>query len=518
MQDIFVKFAYLLESSTLYINIRNFTDKLLNDTRYKGKRYFDFLMIFFVLSTIGILIYEVNHPAMHYLNDYETLVIYVFVFEWLGRLWTSSNSHKCIIEDYEKSQLRNHKFSLGFTLKKIIKDKFGFIFSPMSLIDLMAILPSYRPLRVFRILMLFRLFKLLRYANSVKQFAEVFKDKKFELLTLIIIFSMAVVFGSTIIFIYEGGGINPNIHNYFDAIYWSVITISTVGFGDISPITIEGRVMTLFLVIVGLSILAFFTSIVTTALEVKLVSIKENKIIKEANSINDFILICGYGQMGKVLVKELSKIKQKFIVVDFKEEAVAHAYSQQIMSIQGDATDPEFLETLGIQKGAKAVVAITNSDSVNVAITLASRVLNPNIFIIARVNNAKMKDKLLLAGANQVVVANDITALVASEYLGQPIAYEAISDILLHSENAVLEELTVLENSKLIGKTLDKLDNSHFNLTILGIMQNNRNFIFNPKKDEYIVQKGDILIVIGFADSITYFKQNFFANKVIKND
>jgi voltage-gated potassium channel len=205
-------------------------------------------------------------------------------------------------------------------------------------------------------------------------------------------------------------------------------------------------------------------------------------------------------------------------VVDFKEEAVAHAYSQQIMSIQGDATDPEFLETLGIQKGAKAVVAITNSDSVNVAITLASRVLNPNIFIIARVNNAKMKDKLLLAGANQVVVANDITALVASEYLGQPIAYEAISDILLHSENAVLEELTVLENSKLIGKTLDKLDNSHFNLTILGIMQNNRNFIFNPKKDEYIVQKGDILIVIGFADSITYFKQNFFANKVIRND
>ena len=277
MNSFFVNFAYFLESSKGYYSTKNFFYEILEDTNSLKRKYFDFFMIFLVLSTVAILIYEVNHELLPWLDTYETIAVIIFIIEWLGRLWVSSHSHKHIIEDYEKSQLLNQPYNCTYSIKNIIKEKFSFIISPMSIIDLLAILPYYRPLRILRILMLFRLFKILRYTNSIKQFRHVFQEKKFEFLTLAIMFFMAIAFGSTIIFIYEGAGVNPNIHNYFDAIYWSVITISTVGFGDISPVTIQGRVATLFLVVGGMGVIAFSTSIVTTALSEKLLIIKRRK-------------------------------------------------------------------------------------------------------------------------------------------------------------------------------------------------------------------------------------------------
>ena len=255
MNNFFINFAYFLESSKKYYLTKNFFYEILEDTNSKKRKYFDFFMIFLVLSTVAILIYEVNHQLLPWLDTYETIAVIIFIIEWVSRFWVNSHSHRHIIDDYEKSQLLNQPYILKDSLKKIIKEKFYFIISPMSIIDLLAILPYYRPLRILRILMLFRLFKILRYTNSIKQFRHVFVEKKFEFLTLGIMFFMAVAFGSTIIFIYEGAGVNPNIHNYFDAIYWSVITISTVGFGDISPVTIQGRVATLFLVVVNLRLI-----------------------------------------------------------------------------------------------------------------------------------------------------------------------------------------------------------------------------------------------------------------------
>ncbi len=525
MKKLVLKFAYFLETSKRYYNAKHFIYEFLEDSGSKKKTYFDFVMIFLVLSTVGILIFEVNHKPIAWLNTYETIAIFIFICEWLSRLWVISHAHKQIITDYEKSELINQPFDLWLSIKKIVNEKISFIFSPMSIIDLLAILPAYRPLRILRILMLFRLFKLLRYANSIKQFSDVFIEKRFEFFTLAIMFFMAIAFGSTIIFIYEGAGVNPNITSFFDAVYWSVITISTVGFGDISPITVEGRIATLFLVVGGLSVIAFFTSIVTTALSARLIALKEEKVIGEANALKDFILICGYGQMGKVLANEFLKIKQNFIVIDFNEEVFEHSSSQKILSIQGDATDPVFLSNIGINKGASAVIALTNNDAVNLSIILNARAQNPDINIIARANNSNIKDKLMIAGANEVVAANDIAALIATEYVGQPIAFEAIDDILLNSKDAIMDEVEVLGNSPFIGEKLEKLKFGSFNLTLIGIINHKRKreFKFNPKQDQYIVDEKDILIVIGYKEAILNFKIHLISkndgkvNKILTN-
>ena len=515
MKELLLKFAYFLESSSRYYATKHLVYQFLEDTTSKKKKYFDFMMIFLVLSTVGIMIYEVNHNTIEWLTTYETIAILIFVAEWLGRFWVISSVHKQIIKDYEKSQLINQTFEINNSIKTIFKDKISFIFSPMSIIDLLAILPYYRPLRILRILMLFRLFKLLRYANSIKQFSDVFIEKRFEFFTLAIMFFMVVAFGSTIVFIFEGAGVNQNISTFFDAVYWSVITISTVGFGDISPVTTEGRIATLFLVIGGLAVIAFFTSIVTTALSARLVALREEKVIGEANALQEFIIICGYGRMGRVLAEEFIKIKQKFIVIDNNDDMFAHAKHQNILSIKGDATDSAFLMSIGINKGASSIIALTDNDAVNLSIILTARSQNPNINIIARANNENVKKKLYLAGANEVISSNDISALIAAEYVGQPIAFDAIDDILLNNEGAVMDEVEIIKKSNYIGYKLETINFSKFNLTLIGIIngQKRKEFKFNPKRDQHIISKDDILIIIGHQESVAKFRINLLSSK-----
>ena len=508
LSKLFVSASYAIEASKNYKKTKSFFYDILENDQSKIKRYFDFFMIFLVLSTVAILIYEVNHQLLPWLDNYETFAIVVFIIEWLGRLWVSSDAHTQIIEDYEKTQLLEKNYLLLPSIKKILKRKFEFIFSPMSIIDLLAILPYYRPLRILRIFLLFRLFKLLRYTNSINQLAHVFIEKRFEFFTLLIMFFMAVAFGSTIIFIYEGAGVNENIDTFFDAVYWSIITISTVGYGDISPVTTEGRVATLFLVVGGMGVLAFFTSIVTTGLTEQVETIKKDKVFSEVANYLEYTIICGYGRMGKVLANELNQINEKFIIVDKNEEMIQEAKANKFLTTCDDATNITLLEDLGLNRNVKAVVAITDNDAVNLSIILAARALNPLVKIIARANENSSKQKLLLAGANEVVSSNEVSALVACEYIGQPVAFEAIDDILLDNEGALMDEVEILENSEYIGQTLSNLDFSVFNLTLIGVIdaKDRKNFVFNPNKESYVIGHKDILIVIGYEESIKEFK------------
>ncbi|MEA3314562.1 MAG: NAD-binding protein [Campylobacterota bacterium] len=515
MKNLIIRFAYFLQGSSRYYAVKHFVYQFLEDNSSLKKRYFDFVMIFIVLTTIAIMIYEVNHKPTEFLTNFETVAVIIFIIEWLLRFWVTSHIHKMIIEDYEKFRLINQHFDIKKSLKKVIYTKLSYVFSPMSIIDLLAILPYYRPLRILRILMLFRLFKLLRYSNSIKQFRDVFKEKRFEFFTLSIMFLMVIVFGSTIIFIYEGNGVNQNVNSFFDAIYWSVITVSTVGFGDISPVSTEGRIVTIFLVIGGMSVMAFFTSIITTSLSNRLEALKDEKVINEANSIKDFVLICGYGRMGKVLVDEFIKVKQKFIIIDYDDKAFEHIKSQKILAIKGDATDPAFLLSVGINRGASAIVALTNNDAVNLSIILTARSYNKDIKIIARANDNRVKNKLLLAGANEIISANSIASIVAAEYIGQPIAFEAIDEILLTSDGAIMEEIEILENSSFIGEKLQTIDFLSLNITLIGIIKfdDRKNFIFNPKKDEYTIALKDILIIIGHKEMIEKIKIDIRSGK-----
>jgi voltage-gated potassium channel len=219
--------------------------------------------------------------------------------------------------------------------------------------------------------------------------------------------------------------------------------------------------------------------------------------------------------MGKVLAQEFKKIKQSFIVIDHEDDMFLHANAQGILSIKGDATDSAFLASIGINKGASSIIALTNDDAVNLSIILTARSLNPKINIIARANNDKVIKKLFLAGANDVVSANDVSALIAAEYVGQSIVFDAIDDILLNNEGAVMDEIEIIHKSNYINHKLETIDFSKYNLTLIGVIDasNKNNFLFNPKKDKYIINEKDILIVIGHKESVTKFRVNLISSK-----
>ena len=179
-----VYFAYFLKASRRYQRAKLFFYNLLENPNSRLKSYFDVFMICLVMLSVFLLIYEVDNKLGESEVLFEHCVISLFIVEYLLRGWLYSDNHKIILEHYEKAEYLNIPFRLGKVARIILAKKIEYVFTPLALIDLLAILPTYRPLRVMRIFLIFRLFKLFRYFNSIKVFASVLASRRFELVTL----------------------------------------------------------------------------------------------------------------------------------------------------------------------------------------------------------------------------------------------------------------------------------------------------------------------------------------------
>ncbi len=511
-----INIFYSLDSSTTYTNTKFFCKNILENNQYKYKNYFDFFMIFLVLSTVAILIYEVNHPKSDMLIEYEYFAIFIFIIEWLARFWVYNDIRKIVIKDYEESLFFGKTYKISISFKKAFKEKMEYVFSLMAIIDLLAILPAYRPLRVLRIFLLFRLFKILRYTSALKEFSSVFTERKFELSTLAFLTVIIIFFGSSVMFIYEGTGINEKVTSYFDAVYWAVITVSTVGYGDIVPVTPEGKLVTAVLIVNGILVIAFSTSIVTTSLVERMEIIKQSRVESQVLKLKDFIIVCSYRTMAKYLVNELLKQNKKVLILDDEEERILEAKSNNLLVIKGDATDTDFLKKIGVGKNVTTIITLNEDDATNLSTVLSARMLDKNLQIITLVNEVQVENKLKLAGADFIINSNQISAYVASEYIGQPVAFEAVDGILLEEDmSAEVDEIEIVEGMNVINENINSINFSDYNLTLIGVINkaNDNEFIFNPVNIDYILKEKDILIVIGYKQSLKDLKINFL-NKI----
>ncbi|MGZ8903896.1 MAG: potassium channel family protein, partial [Methylobacter sp.] len=304
--------AYFLKASGRYQNTKRFFYNLLENPDSKFKSFFDVFMICLVLFSVSLLIYEVNTKLTGIEILFEQAVTCVFIAEYLLRIWLYSDNHKIILEQHEKASYLNIPFRLGKALRIIFVKKMEYVFSPLALIDLLAILPSYRPLRMFRILLIFRLFKLFRYFNSIKLFTAVLSSKRFELYTLTTFLGFLVFIGSAAIYLFENPAHGGHIKNLFDAFYFSIVTVATVGYGDISPQTIGGRLVTMSLILSGLGVLSFFVSIIVSAFHDKMNDLRESRTYAELNRYDSFVIICGFGRVGQHIARQLKKDRQHF--------------------------------------------------------------------------------------------------------------------------------------------------------------------------------------------------------------
>ncbi len=494
-----VSFAYFLESSKRYKRVKTAIYNLLENPRSKIKPYFDIFIIFLVLLTVSILIYDIEHHLPYHFEVMENIAVSVFIFEWIGRFWISANLRLRIIKYHERKLELEEKPKLSTILKIIFQQKLQYIFSPMSIIDLLAILPTYRPLRILRIFLIFRLFKIFRYTKSLNSFFKVIKDKKFELNFLLLLGLFAVFMSSTIMYVFEGGGENPKIHSFLDTIYWSVITITTVGYGDITPVTLTGKVITVFLVGGGFLILVLSTSVVTNALSEKMSVVREGKVLSQIGKMTNLIVIFGFGRMGQILAAQLKKGHKKFIVVDISDENLEKAKEFDYLYMHADASSYDTVNNIVFKNDVKKVVLTTNNDALNLSILLSIKAKTDKIGIIARANSYENIKKFHIAKADHVIFPYQTVAEVAVEYIGNSVKFDAIDNILVQKESITIDEIDILEGSDYIGKTITQIGLDKLGVTIIAILKESgkEKFVFNPHHHEYRFQKDDSIVLIG---------------------
>jgi len=284
-----------------------------------------------------------------------------------------------------------------------------------------------------------------------------------------------------------------------EALYMTVITITTVGYGEVRAVSETGRVFTVFIIFMGMGIMAYTLGMVAQMMvEVQVSSIiGRRKLGKKLKSISDHYIICGYGRIGRIIAHELKVNKVPLMVIDTGPDARELLESEDIPYIIDDATSDGVLIEAGIER-AKGLVAVVLSDADNLFITMTARGLNPHLFIVARADQEQTERKLLRAGANKVV----LPYLIGGRRMVNTILRPAVTDFIdftLHGKNIELkmEELLVRSNSRLNGvRLMDSGIRQEMNVIIVAIRNKNGEMSFNPSSNA-LIESGDTLIALG---------------------
>ena len=521
-----IYFAYVLKRSQRYQQTKCFFYNLLENPDNRFKSYFDVFMICLIMFSVFFLIYEVNSQPNQTDVLFEYGIITLFIFEYLLRIWLCDDSHTVFLDYYEKTKYLNIPFRLRKAVCLVVTQKVSYMLTPLALIDLLAIISIYRPLQILRIFLIFRLLKLFRYFNHIKLFADVLASKRFELYTLAVFLGFLIFIGTISIYLLEHRDNSQQISDLFDAFYFTIVTVSTVGFGDIAPKTTGGRLLSMVIIFSGLAVLSFFTSIIVAALSEKIQELRDQKTHSELNRYPSFVIICGFGRVGQHIAAQLEKDHQHFVIIDNKEDRILKAKRRNYPAIHADASRNKVLTSAGINNKATAVLCTTGDDVMNVYITLTSRHLNPDIRIISRANKQENIKKLYQAGANDVLQPFEIAGLVVAEYIGQPVAFEAILGIINEEKNFIMEALCVQSGCFMDGVRIADIDFEQRKLMLVGVISTHslhqkhdnkypikdQHFYFNPKK-YFELQANDLLVLLGKEVSIDYFREQIEASR-----
>jgi voltage-gated potassium channel len=505
-----LSFAYLLESSKRYQRVKSFVYDLIENDQYPYKKYFDIFMIMVILTSVTLLVVDVKHHIPVWLDELDLyFVTSIFIVEYILRMWIYSDVHKIIIEEYEESQFFDRDLSHWKLFGKILKDKWGYMSSVSAVIDLIAILPSYRGLRVLRVLVLFRAFKMLRYTKSLTGFLYVLKNKKFELITLLTLSAFFIFISGIMLYVFEGNNSNPNISNLFDAFYWALITISTVGYGDISPVTPEGRVVTMLIIITGIGLISFVTSIIVSSFNERLGVLREGRVIQDVGKKKKLTVVCGYGLLGRLVNEGLVREGVEFVVIDKDENLAEAAYNNGYHAICADAAHGKIFEQLGIESRITHVLCLTSDDIQNAFIAINIKSLNENVHVTARCSDEEIAQKMEFAHVDQVIMPEEIAGMMSAVYAGEPVAFEVLLSIIEEKEKTQIDEVTITKGSFLDAKTIGEVDFEKLRVILLGVFSNsskNAKFVFNPD-ETYTLNAGDSLVCIGYVTAIADLKR-----------
>jgi voltage-gated potassium channel len=295
----------------------------------------------------------------------------------------------------------------------------------------------------------------------------------------------------------------------FEAFYMSIITISTVGFSEIKPLSQTGRLITVVLIVTGISLLTYtLGQVVNIFIEGELQRIfGRRKLEKQIRELKNHFIICGYGRIGSVISMELHSEAIPFVVIEQSQPKIEKLEKDQFFYIAMDATTDDALVKAGIGR-ARGIVTAVSSDADNVFITLTAKGLRPDIFVLARTSEEQNREKLIRAGASRVVCPYQIGGRRMAQVLKRPTVADFIDSATLNEGlDLLLEEVVVGQSSNLAGKNLiDGRIRKDFGVIIVAIKKPSSAMIFNPLPEKTL-KTGDTLVVIGKKNDLKRLKQ-----------
>lgn len=287
--------------------------------------------------------------------------------------------------------------------------------------------------------------------------------------------------------------------SYFDGFYMTAITITTIGYGELHPLSDRGRVFTVVLAYSGIFTLAYYASeLVRTVVTGELRQMIGRQLVDEQlATLSGHLIVCGYGRMGKIVCSELERLKRPFVLIDRSPDLLKGAPLQHGLPLTGDAAADELLRKAGVER-AQALISVVGSDSDNLYIVLSARLLNPKLLIVARAEEEDAEIKLRKVGANKVI----------SPYLAG--AHRAVQAVLrptvLHfMEMATrpefldlqIEEVKVAAGSALVGRSIR---HSHIHeqlgIVVVGVLRPSGELLYSPHADT-ILEPDAVLIAMG---------------------
>lgn len=302
-----------------------------------------------------------------------------------------------------------------------------------------------------------------------------------------------------------------------DAVYMVVITVFGVGYGEVHPLESAGlRIFTILVIIAGALSVAYtvagFVQLVTEGEIRRALHIRQ--MTQEIDSLNNHVIVCGYGRMGQMLSRKLKEDRQRFIILDRDTERIDDAQAHGYLVYLGDATDEEALEAVGIGR-ARVLATVLPSDAANVFISLTARELNPGIMVIARGTLPSSEKKLRLAGADQVVLPATIGALRIAHLISRPNAVNFLAqndervslNELLAEIDVQVNELVVTPESALLKRTIGDVEShSQGTFIIVALKRADGTVIIHPPPPT-ILNENDVVMVMGHQEDMPNFAQ-----------
>ena len=288
----------------------------------------------------------------------------------------------------------------------------------------------------------------------------------------------------------------------FDALYMTVITLATVGYGETHPLSVPGKVFTITLIMGGMGvILTALTEITVFVVEGEMTGfLRRRRMNQIIGKLTGHYILCGAGKTGVHVLEELVRTKRNCVVIESDPEKIKRLADQKILVIEGDATEDEILTSAGIVRAA-GVVATLPLDRDNLFVVITARGMNPKLRIICKIEDVSGRDKFIRSGANSAISSNYIGGLRMASELIRPETTNFLDTMLRDNSALRVDEVIIGAESQHIGKSLEVCDVLHSSGVVLLSIRRNGSYLFNPQP-QTTLQSGDTLIVIGNPEQI----------------